>query len=342
MFRKIILSISTLFIVLITGAQDINFSQFYELPLLRNPALGGIFRGDIRSVGAFRTQWITAAGVPYRTQALGVELKSGVAEYNYDYKVIGLQLTNDQAGDSKMGKTQILPSFTFHKSLSDEKDSYVSVGAIGGAIQQRYDPTKLKWDDQFVNGEYSETNPTQQPFSKTSITYWDYSMGLLYSGEFGRNIKYYLGAACFHIFRPKVAFNSDNNIRLNRKFIFNGGLSAPTGPYDKFIIYADLFMQGGNRQAQGGFIFKHDMIEAEDDETLSISAGSFLRWGDAIIPVVKLDLYKLGVGVTYDINISKLTVASKMRGGFELTLSYRDFLNIRNSSAQKLRCPVSL
>ena len=342
MFRKIILSIVFLAVVLSTQSQDINFSQFYELPLLRNPALGGIFRGDIRAAGAFRTQWITAAGVPYRTQALGIELKSGVSESNYDYKVFGIQITNDQAGDSKMGKTQILPSFTFHKSLSDEKDSYLSIGAIGGAVQQRYDPTGLKWDDQFVNGEYSETNPTQQPFARTNVTYWDYSMGLLYSGEFGRDIRYYLGAACFHIFRPKVAFNADNNIRLNRKFIFNGGLSAPTGPYDRVILYADVFMQGGNRQAQGGFMYKHDVVEAEDDETLSIAAGSFLRWGDAIIPVVKFDLYKVGIGLTYDINISKLSAASKMRGGFEVTLSYRDFLNIRNSSSQKLRCPVSL
>ena len=342
MFRKIILNVFLLLPVIMAGAQDINFSQFYELPLLRNPALGGIFRGDMRVAGAYRTQWISAAGVPYRTQALGVELKSGVSESTYDYKVIGLQVTNDQAGDSKMGKTQVMPAFTFHKSLSDEKDSYLTLGAIGGIVQQRFDPTGLKFDDQFVNGEYSETNPTQQTFTRTNVTYWDYSMGLLYSGEFGSGIKYYLGAAAFHIFKPKVAFNTNNEVRLNRKFIFNGGLSAPTSPEDRVILYVDVFMQGGNRQAQGGFMYRHDMVEAEDDETVSISAGSFLRWGDAIIPVIKLDMYKMGIGMTYDINISKLSAASRMRGGFEVTVSYRDFLNIRNSSSQKLRCPVSL
>lgn len=341
MFRKIILNIFFLPAVLISGAQDINFSQFYELPLLRNPALAGNFRGDIRAAGAFRTQWLSAAGVAYRTQALGVELRSGVSENNDDYKVIGLQATNDQAGDSKMGRTQILPSFTFQKSMSDQINSYLAVGAIGGVVQQRFDPTALKFADQFVNGEYSSTNPTQQTFSRTNMTYWDYSMGLLYSGEFGREIKYYAGAACFHIFQPKVAFNKENDIRLNRKFIINAGLSAPTSPDDRFIVYADFFMQGGNRQAQGGFIYKHDMVEADNDETMSISAGAFLRWGDAIIPVVKLDIYKMAIGLTYDINISKLTAASKMRGGFEATVSYRDFLNIRNSSSQKMRCPVS-
>ncbi len=342
MFRKIILFVLIPLLALPAFAQDINFSQFYELPLLRNPALGGVFRGDIRTTAAFRTQWASVATVPYRTQALGVELKSGVSEYNDDYKVIGVQLSNDKAGDSKLGKTQLLPSFTFHKSLSEEKNSYLSLGAIGGIVQQRFDPSNLRFDDQFVNGAYSPTNPTKQVFSKTNITYWDFSMGLLYSGEFDRNIKYYIGFAGFHLFQPKVAFNPDNDIQLNRKFILNAGFSAPTGPYDRVILYADIFMQGGNRQGQGGFIYKHDMVEAEDDETMSISAGSFLRWGDAIIPVVKLDMYKLAIGFTYDINISKLTAASKMRGGFEATVSYRDFLNIRHSSSQKLRCPVNL
>ena len=54
--------------------QDINFSQFYELPLLRNPALAGIFNGNVRFTAAYRNQWesITA---PYRTMALGSEVK---------------------------------------------------------------------------------------------------------------------------------------------------------------------------------------------------------------------------------------------------------------------------
>ncbi len=37
--------------------QDINFSQFYELPLLRNPALAGIFNGNVRFTAAYRNQW---------------------------------------------------------------------------------------------------------------------------------------------------------------------------------------------------------------------------------------------------------------------------------------------
>jgi hypothetical protein len=37
--------------------QDFTFSQFYEQPLMRNPALAGVFTGDLRVSGAYRNQW---------------------------------------------------------------------------------------------------------------------------------------------------------------------------------------------------------------------------------------------------------------------------------------------
>ncbi len=321
-------------------AQDINFSQFYEMPMLRNPSLTGFFKGDFRITGAYRSQWGSVSGVPFKTQALGTEFKFPISSYSNDYLSVGLQLTNDMAGDSKLGRTQLLPAVAFHKSLDEDTDTYLSIGFMGGAVQQRFDPTKLRFDDQFVNGSYSETNPTSQVFENTNVTYWDASVGMLYSSEAG-NVKYYVGASYFHLSNPKVAFSVDKDVRLNRKLMLNGGITAPISAYDRLILYADAFMQGGNRQAQGGVIIKHDLIQFDDDETTSFSAGCFLRWNDAIVPLIKLDLYKFALGLTYDVNISKLKAASEMRGGFEITMSYRNFLNIRNSSGDRVRCPVT-
>jgi type IX secretion system PorP/SprF family membrane protein len=340
MNRRIFFTITIILYASIIKAQDINFSQFYELPLLRNPALAGIYKGDIRATAALRTQWASVT-VPYISQALGTEMKFNVSKNSNNYLSLGLQMTNDVAGDSKLGKTQFLPLIAFHKLISSEKDMYLSLGFMGGLVQQRFDPTKLKFDDQFVNGAYSSTNPTQQTFSNTEFTYGDGSVGLTFSSTFGNDINYYLGAAYFHFTRPKVAFNKQNDIILNSKYVINAGLSAPTSDYDKFILYADYFTQGGNSQAQGGIIYKHDLVQLDDD-AVSISGGMFLRWNDAIIPLIKLDYYKLGIGLSYDVNISKLHSASHMKGGFEFTLSYKNFLNIKSSSANKTRCPVSV
>jgi type IX secretion system PorP/SprF family membrane protein len=325
---------------LYASSQDINFSQFYELPLLRNPALAGTYRGDVRVTTAFRNQW-NSVTVPYRTEALGTELKFGVSRNSNDYLSLGLQVTNDVAGDSKLGKTQVLPVLAFHKSVSNQRDAYLSLGFMGGAVQQRFDQTKLRFDDQFINGAYSATNPTHDVFDRTNLTYWDAGVGMKYSSDFGYENKFYIGAAYFHFTEPKVAFSKANDIRLNRKVVLNAGVSSATSETDRVILYLDYFRQGGNGQAQGGALYKHDLIQEDDDYTISISAGAFIRWNDALIPVIKLDYYNLSIGATYDVNISKLAKASTGRGGFEFTLSYSDFLNIRNSSAEKVRCPVN-
>ena len=321
-------------------AQDVNFSQFYELPLLRNPALAGLYKGDIRATAAFRSQWQSITK-PYVTQALGVEVKFAAKQNSNNYLALGVQITNDLAGDSKLGKTQMLPVITFHKTLNDYDDTYISLGFMGGVVQQRFDVTNLSFDDQFVNGAYSSANPTKQTFNNSNVTYLDGGVGMVFSSTLGNDTKYYFGASLFHLNSPKVAFNALNDIKLNKKFMLNAGMSIPTGEYDKMILYADYFTQGGNNQTQGGLLYKHDLVRQDEDETISLSIGSFFRWNDAVIPVVKLDYYKLGIGVTYDVNISKLSVASRLRGGFEVTMSYRNFLTMRNSSLEKTRCPIN-
>src|SRR3569833_300842 len=89
-------------------AQDLAFSQFYEQPLLRNPALAGIFNEDVRINGIFRNQWQSVT-VPYQTSGLSAEVKMP-RNISDNLWTIGLQVTNDVAGDIKLRRTQLLPS----------------------------------------------------------------------------------------------------------------------------------------------------------------------------------------------------------------------------------------
>jgi type IX secretion system PorP/SprF family membrane protein len=338
MKRTILISILFSLATVLRG-QDINFSQFYELSLLRNPALGGLFKGDIRATGGFRSQWGSVT-VPYQTQALAVETKFAVSDGSDDYASFGMQVTNDVAGDSKLGRTQFLPAVTYHKVINPFRNEYLSAGFLGGFVQQRFDPSRLSFDDQFVNGAYSPTNPTRATFNNTNVSYFDLSVGLAYSVVFGLDTRFYAGAGFFHVNRPKVAFSSANDIRLNPKYVFNAGLSIPASDYDRLVIYSDIFAQGGNLQGQGGLLLNHTFLEYEDEQNLGIGAGAFIRWNDALIPVVRFEYYKLNIGLSYDVNISQLKTASQYRGGFEVVLSFKSYLNIMSSSQQKVRCPV--
>jgi type IX secretion system PorP/SprF family membrane protein len=310
------------------------------LPLLRNPALAGLFKGDIRVTSAFRSQWQSVT-VPYRTIGLGVEYKKSLLRNPNDYITYGIQLSNDIAGDSKLSRTQVFPVFNYHKSLNGENGAYLSAGFMGGPVMQRFDPTNLNFDDQFLNGSYSSANPTHETFSKTSLTYWDAAVGLCFSSNIGEDSRYYIGGGLFHFTKPKVAFQKQNDIVLNQKYVLNAGLSTPVSDGNQMIVYVDYFMQGGSRQIQGGLLLNHDLVNSPDENrSIGISGGMFYRWKDAFVPVVKLDYNKISIGISYDVNSSKLKTASQMRGGYEVTLAYKTFRNNYNSSADKVKCPA--
>lgn len=328
-------------LVIMTGVklngQDFTFSQFQEMPLLRNPAIAGLFAGDIRIQSAYRSQWLSVT-TPYKTMAISAETKIP-AKYQDDFFTASLLVTNDVAGDSRLSRLQILPSINFLKSINDN-NGYIALGFIGGLVQSQFDPTKLTFDDQFQNGSFNPLNPTSQTFSKTSITYFDASVGMSYSDRIGENTKFYLGGAYFHANKPKVSF-LDDKVLLKPRSVINAGLSIETSEYDNFYIFGDYISQSGNRQGLMGLMYSHIIGEYMEDDNVSLSLGAFYRWGDAVIPAIKLNLYKVSLGISYDMNVSKLSRASQLRGGYEFTASYRSFLNIRNTSLNKVKCPVT-
>ncbi|RYZ46648.1 MAG: type IX secretion system membrane protein PorP/SprF, partial [Sphingobacteriales bacterium] len=175
--HKHIFTIAFVFACISGSAQDINFSQFYELPLLRNPALAGAFKGDIRVTTAFRSQWGSVT-TPYQTVGLGAELRLTAGEGSSNYVSVGMQITHDIAGDSRLTRTQALPMLAFHKSVSQERDAYLTFGIMGGYVQQRFDPSRLKFSDQFVGGSYSAANPTREQFSDNTRNYNDLTAGV--------------------------------------------------------------------------------------------------------------------------------------------------------------------
>src|SRR6476646_5167370 len=121
-------------------AQDIHFSQFFETPLLRNPALAGIFSGDLRIQGVYRNQW-NSVTVPYQTGSLNAEYKLPVG-HSDDYLTLGGEILYDKAGTVALTATHILPVINYHKSLSQEKNMYISLGFMGGLVQRKLDRSK--------------------------------------------------------------------------------------------------------------------------------------------------------------------------------------------------------
>ena len=149
-------------------AQDFTFSQFYEQPILRNPALAGVFTGDLRVSTAYRDQW-SSITIPFRTTSLSVEYKIPINEKN-DYLTIASQMSLDAAGDISLKRTQFKPAINFHKSLSGNRDTYLSGAFMFGIVSSHFDASKLILGDQYRNSAYNPSNPSSQPIANTGYT----------------------------------------------------------------------------------------------------------------------------------------------------------------------------
>ena len=332
-FTQTVALIAALVIFVPVYSQDIHFSQFFEAPLLRNPALAGIFTGDYRVQGVYRDQWNSVTDA-YKTGSLNGEYKKPVGKSD-DYLTLGLQLFYDRAGTVGWTTTQVMPALNYHKSLSTERNMYVSLGFMGGWVQQYFDRARMTTNSQYDGLGDGET------FTDTKYTYLDGSVGMSFNTNVGKDQddNLFVGLAYHHFNRPKTSFYRNAAIELNPKWVLSGGIKFGITEYSYLTIQADHSRQGNFNETIGGALYGLKLGQDVDNPDYVIHGGLFTRLNDALIPVIKIDYNPFSVAFSYDVNISKLKTSSYGRGGFELSVSFIGFLDRERSTINALHCP---
>jgi len=332
-----------LILLLIGGSraftQDIHFSQFFETPLLRNPALAGIFSGDVRVQTVYRNQW-NSVTVPYQTGSVNAEYKKPVGRSD-DFITLGGQILYDRAGTVALQSTHILPAFNYHKSLSGEKNKYLSLGFMGGWVQRSIDRSKITTNSQYDGTGFNPTLSDGESFPRSAYSYLDASVGMSFNSQVGDNAdnNIYLGVAYHHFNKAtKVSFYGSPNYEMIPKWVGSLGVRMNMNEYSYFTLLADYSKQGTYQETMAGALYSWKLDDMDNPKYV-LHGGAFLRWKDAIIPVAKLEFKPFAVSVSYDANISQLKSASRGQGGFELALSYQKYLDRYNTSADAVRCP---
>ena len=317
--------------------QDIHLSQFSEAPLLRNPSLAGLYEGDYRVQGVYRDQWNSITDA-YRTGSLNAEYKLPVGNSN-DFFTTGIQAFFDRAGTVGLTSTEIMPAVNYHKSLSNQKTSYLSLGFMGGLAEKSIDRTKVTTSSQYENGVFNPSIADGESFPSATIHYWDASVGISYNASFGNEQRnsMFLGAAYHHLNRPKNNFYL-GNFELDPKYVFSGGIKLALDENSYVTINADYSSQGADQEIIAGALFSYK-LDAPTDPKYILSIGSNLRWKDAMSPMIKLRMVPLEITISYDVNLSELKPASLGRGGIELSIAYFGFLERGNSSKYKMASP---
>jgi type IX secretion system PorP/SprF family membrane protein len=314
-------------------SQDIHFSQFFEAPLLRNPSLAGIFTGDIRVQAVYRDQW-NSVTTAYKTGSLNAEFKQPVGRGD-DFVTVGIQTLYDRAGTVSWVSSHILPALNYHKSLSADRNRYLSVGFMAGPVQRRFDRTKMTTNSMYDGMGDGET------FVKPQFTYIDAAAGITYNTQLNENPdnNYFIGLALHHFNRPKNSFYRNASAELDPKWVASVGVRFSVTEASYLTLQADHSMQGQFKETVAGALYGIKLGDDLENPIYTLHGGAFLRWNDALLPVVKLDYHPFSFSLSYDVNISKLKTSSYGRGGFELGISYVGFLDRDNSTLNAVHCP---
>ncbi len=190
----------------------------------------------------------------------------------------------------------------------------------------------LKWDAQYNGKEYDASLSTQENTIYQSFMKFDLGAGLMYKYNNRSNgTKFDIGFAMAHITKPKISFYQ-NDPSLNFKYTGHAALQAKIGE-ESFIVPSALYVkQGKHTEVVFGAAYKLITGQQTRDKVIlntfslfssSFSFGAYYRLKDALIFTASIEyLRNMSVGLSYDVNLSKLNQASKRRGGFEISLLF--------------------
>jgi type IX secretion system PorP/SprF family membrane protein len=317
-------------------AQDIHFSQFLASPLNLNPALTGGFDGDIRAIGNHKRQWMSFTNA-YQTFSVAGDARLQQLKFGRTWIGVGLLFNADVAGDASFGTNQVKLCGSYNIMLTNDSALNLAIGLNGGFNQHNINYNALTFGNQFDGNQYNPSLSTGESFSNDNYNYFDVTGGLALSYIFNPKLSANTGFALAHINQPKQSFSDINNIDLYRKYTVHGGMEW------KFTRDLTLFpgivyqKQGVLQETNLGAMLK---MNIDNISFHAIYFGGWMRAKDAGIIEMRFDYRMFNVGVSYDINYSKLNVVSKGRGGIELSVIYIYKKQRQLRLPYYQRCPV--
>lgn len=309
------------------NAQDIHWSQFGSSPLNINPALTGMFGGNMRFVGNYRSQWNTVP-VSYLTFSGAFDMKFDKFCSNHDQWSGGLIFNHDVAGDSKLQLTQLGLSGAYTHRVN--RKNFLTLGVQLSGYQRRFKLDDLRFDNQFGGRAYDPNRATGENFTNTSILYGDFSAGLNWHyqkpNSFSRwntqnRTKLDVGISAFHLNQPNKSFYEDDREDLPMRFTVHAmGTFRVADPFD--VVLVGLYQsQRPHAETVLGIAGKLH-LDQRLARQLNVLFGLNFRLQDAIIPNIAVQYNAWKIGLSYDINTSGFTVATDRFGGPEFSVSY--------------------
>lgn len=304
------------------SAQDEHLSQFYQNEAFVNPGFTGN-GSSWRLSSNSRKQW-SSVTTPFSTSVFFVD-GNFVSTRKMSFAG-GLGFVADKAGSSNLKTRQVLLNFSSKVKVNRTQD--LAAGLQVGYMQRTLGLDDFKWDSQYNGKNYDPTLGNRESVNPSTLVNFGVAGGLAYFIKINNFKKVKLGVSAFHLNTNRNSFyNSDGETQYARySFFMNGEFGKPKTNM-AYLPSLLVQKQGPSLMFVPGILMTYRL--GYDSRATNYSSSSAIIWGfhyrlnDAIIPSLHFEYHrKLRVGLSYDINVSRLTPASNSLGGFELSLNY--------------------
>ncbi len=313
LFPRKLLPLLALFMTGSTLAQvDPHFSQYYVYPSWLNPALTGIFDGQYRVSGVYRTQWGSIT-TPFTTYGATGEITT---EKNIN---LGVSILKQTAGDGGYGYTTAYGNVSYTGvKFGPGQTKRLVFGMQAGMIQRRFDRSKMTFGDQWnpVFG-FNPGTPSADVLSRTAAAAFDIGAGVLYfDAKPGQKANLYGGFSVSHLTKPDDKFGATGDARFPMRTTVHGGVRISIN--DQFTITPNLlYLKQGT--ATEKMVGAYGQYKATSD--VNVLFGANYRFEDALAPFFGFTYRNMMLGASYDINTSDLGKLVNGANSFEISLS---------------------
>lgn len=299
--------------------QDIHYSQFYNSPQTANPALTGIFNGDVRYMGNLRDQWRWVP-VPWFTFGAAYDRKIFPKKSTKYFFSGGLNIYHDRQGDSKLNLSTINVSGSYSRILNAQ--NILTGGITLGFSSRGFNQAELTWDKQWDGNTFNSALSSQEQFNTERINFLETAVGVNYRHQRSKRTKIDIGVGAFHILQPSAGFYDNEN----QKLPININLTA----IGSFYLMDALDIQWhGLHQIQGEYTetivggLANIYVSKKRGKETNIHVGLGYRTSGSLIPTVAIEYQQYYLGANFDIDGTGFNdFENNQRGAVEFHFRY--------------------
>jgi len=316
-------------------AQGIHFSQYYNSPLLLNPANTALLPGSDYRIGLnYRKQWASVP-VPYTTTSVYGDFQAMRNKNLTNWLGLGLAYWNDKAGNGDLSLSRVDAFVAYHVQMGEF--NMISAGVSAGTVQRSVDFNKLTFDKQWDGLQFNNTMSNGETGNFSQTNFVDLATGINYAFFPNENVYLKVGIGAAHVNQPKESFFGQEN-KLGIRPTGNIDLLLKLSP--SVILNPSMYYttQKSASEFLYGTLFQVNVSEVEDINA-SLILGAFHRWNESAIGTVGLQFQHWRIMSSYDFTMSSLTTNNKGRGAFELSLKYEGLYNEFSRGRRTYNCP---